>query len=93
MANELNSTISALEHAEDKRKKAPHANFRFFKDMLLPENSVNVEVDGKTKVLFLVSNAGDPVLVYLGEKGNDQHTLNLRTGKFIFLHGKFCSET
>jgi hypothetical protein len=31
-------------------------------------------------------------LVYFGEKGNDHHTLNLRTGKFLYLNGKTCSE-
>jgi len=92
MTNELKHTVSALEHADDKRKKAPKADYRFYKDPLWPDNSVNVEVDGKRKVLFLVSGHGEPILVYFGEKGNDHHTLNLRTGKFLYLNGKTCSE-
>jgi hypothetical protein len=92
MTNELKHTVSALEHADDNRKKAPKANFRFFKDIILPDHSVNVEVDGRIKAMFLVNGQGEPLLVYLGEKGNDQHTLNLRTGKFLYLNGRACSE-
>ncbi len=89
MTNELKVTISAIEHAEDKRRKAPQANFRFYEDRVLPENSVIMEVNDKMKVIFLVSGHGEPLLVYLGEK---QHTLNLRTGKFVMLNGKAYSE-
>jgi len=69
MTDELKLTVSAIEHADDKRKKAPKADYRFYKDPLWPDNSVNVEVDGKRKVLFLVSGHGEPILVYFGEKG------------------------
>jgi len=68
------------------------ANFRFYEDPILPDNSVNVAVDGKNKIVFSVNPDGTPVMLYLSEKDNCHHVLNLKTGEFIFLNGKICGQ-
>jgi hypothetical protein len=68
------------------------ANFRFYQDPVLPNNSINVAVDGKNKVVFSVFTDGTPVMLYLSEKDNRHHVLNLKTGEFTFLNGKICGQ-
>lgn len=83
---EFNVDLYSLTMSE--KKELPKFDFKVNQDYMLPDHALNVSMEGKLKVIFSVNSEGIPCMLYLDEKNNYHHVLNLINGSFIFLNGK-----